>query len=62
MIGAKALDASLIDAKYGYAVDSHGDVGGLIVASPTQAKFEITCHGKAVMQVWHLKKVFLRLR
>ena len=46
LIGAKALDASLIDAKYGYAVDSHGDVGGLIVASPTQAKFEITCHGK----------------
>ena len=46
LVGAKVLDASLIDAKYGYAVDSHGKVGGLIVASPTQAKFEITCHGK----------------
>ncbi|PKR78922.1 hypothetical protein CEY16_03975 [Halalkalibacillus sediminis] len=47
LVGAKALDGSQIYAKYGYAVDSNGDVGNIIVAAPTQAKLWITARGKS---------------
>ncbi|MGM8214049.1 M20/M25/M40 family metallo-hydrolase [Bacillaceae bacterium W0354] len=46
LVGAKALDSSLLKADYGYAVDSTGQVGNMIVAAPTQAKIEIVSHGK----------------
>ena len=46
LIGAKALDKSLLKAKYGYALDSNGDVGDIIVAAPTQAKLHIVVKGK----------------
>ncbi|MBP3040954.1 M20/M25/M40 family metallo-hydrolase [Bacillaceae bacterium Marseille-Q3522] len=46
LVGAKALDASLIKAKYGYALDSDGKVGDIIVAAPTQAKLAAVIHGK----------------
>ncbi|GAA0458460.1 M20/M25/M40 family metallo-hydrolase [Alkalibacillus silvisoli] len=46
LVGARALDSSLIKAKYGYAVDSNGDVGNIIVAAPSQAKLEIIPRGK----------------
>src|SRR5699024_6054082 len=36
LVGAKAIDRSLINAKYGYALDSDGEVGDLIVEAPTQ--------------------------
>ncbi|MDV2580898.1 M20/M25/M40 family metallo-hydrolase [Alkalibacillus haloalkaliphilus] len=46
LVGAKALDATLVKAKYGYAVDSNGYVGNIVVAAPSQAKLEITSRGK----------------
>lgn len=46
LAGAKAMDPSLITAKYGYAVDSDGKVGGIVTAAPYQAKVSVTIHGK----------------
>ncbi|WLV23504.1 M20/M25/M40 family metallo-hydrolase [Aciduricibacillus chroicocephali] len=46
LVGAKELDASLIKAKYGYALDSDGEIGDLIVAAPTQAKIHAVIKGK----------------
>ncbi|MCD8500979.1 MAG: M20/M25/M40 family metallo-hydrolase [Bacillaceae bacterium] len=44
--GAKELDPTLIKAKYGYALDSDGEVGNIIVAAPTQAKVNAIIKGK----------------
>lgn len=44
--GAKALDPSLLTAKFGYALDSDGKVGDIIVAAPTQAKVKAVIKGK----------------
>lgn len=44
--GAKAMDKSLITAKYGFAVDSDGKVGGIVTAAPFQAKLWTTIRGK----------------
>ncbi len=46
LVGAKELDSTKIIAKYGYALDSDGKVGDIIVAAPTQAKVKATIHGK----------------
>ncbi len=46
LVGAKALDSSLVTAKYGYALDSDGKVGEIVVAAPTQAKITATIKGK----------------
>lgn len=46
LVGAKALDSSLIHAKYGYAIDSDGKVGNIVVAAPTQAKIKATVKGQ----------------
>ncbi|SFJ23626.1 peptidase T-like protein [Halobacillus dabanensis] len=46
LVGAKALDSTLLKAKYGYALDSDGQVGNIIVAAPTQAKINATVKGK----------------
>lgn len=46
LVGAKSLDGSLLKANYGYALDSNGDVGDIIVAAPTQAKVFTTIKGK----------------
>lgn len=46
LVGAKALDPSLVTAKFGYALDSDGKVGDIIVAAPTQAKVNATIYGK----------------
>ncbi|MFC5603484.1 M20/M25/M40 family metallo-hydrolase [Sporosarcina koreensis] len=46
LVGAKAMDAALLKAKYGYAVDSDGKVGGIVTAAPYQAKLWTTIHGK----------------
>ncbi|SDI39007.1 tripeptide aminopeptidase [Alteribacillus persepolensis] len=46
LVGAKALDESLLKADYGYALDSDGEVGNLIVAAPTQSKIEVKVKGK----------------
>ncbi|WP_110111247.1 tripeptidase T [Bacillus sp. CGMCC 1.16541] len=46
LVGAKALDPALVTAKFGYALDSDGKVGNIIVAAPTQAKVKVTIFGK----------------
>jgi tripeptide aminopeptidase len=46
LVGAKALDSSLMKAKYGYALDSDGLVGNIVVAAPTQAKVKAVIYGK----------------
>lgn len=46
LVGAKALKPSYVKAKYGFAVDSDGKVGNIIVAAPTQAKVKAIIHGK----------------
>ncbi|MDY0396501.1 M20/M25/M40 family metallo-hydrolase [Virgibacillus halophilus] len=46
LVGAKALDESLLRAQYGYAIDSDGPVGNIVVAAPTQAKVLATVKGK----------------
>ncbi|QHS22670.1 M20/M25/M40 family metallo-hydrolase [Virgibacillus sp. MSP4-1] len=46
LVGSKALDSSLIKAKYGYALDSDGQVGDVVIAAPTQAKVNADIIGK----------------
>lgn len=46
LAGAKEIDQSLLTAKYGYAVDSDGKVGGIVTAAPYQAKLTTIIRGK----------------
>lgn len=46
LVGAKAIDSKDLIAKYGYALDSDGEVGTVIVAAPTQSKVNATVYGK----------------
>ena len=46
LAGAKELDPALVTAKYGFAVDSDGKVGGIVTAAPFQTKIEATLRGK----------------
>lgn len=46
LVGAKALDRSLLKADYGYAIDSNGNVGDIVISAPTQAKLFATIKGK----------------
>ncbi|WP_335872674.1 tripeptidase T [Bacillus sp. 2205SS5-2] len=46
LVGAKELDPTFVTAKYGFALDSDGKVGNIIVAAPTQAKVKAVIHGK----------------
>lgn len=46
LAGAKEMDPSLIQAKFGYAIDSDEKVGGIVIAAPFQAKLRTTIHGK----------------
>lgn len=47
LVGAKALDASMIQAEYGFALDSNGPVGDIIVAAPTQSQIIATIIGRS---------------
>ena len=49
-------------AKYGYALDSDGKVGTIIVAAPTQAKVRATIYGKTAHAGVAPEKASLRLR
>ncbi|MDI2588715.1 M20/M25/M40 family metallo-hydrolase [Psychrobacillus sp. NEAU-3TGS] len=46
LVGAKELDSTLLTAKYGYAIDSDGTVGGIVTAAPFQSKLWTTITGK----------------
>lgn len=41
LIGAKTLEQAFITSEFGYVLDSVGAVGGIVVASPTQAKLHM---------------------
>jgi tripeptide aminopeptidase len=45
--GAKVFDPSLLQAEYGFALDSNGKVGDIIVAAPYQAKVVATIRGRS---------------
>jgi tripeptide aminopeptidase len=45
--GARALDSALLKASYGYALDSNGPVGDIIIAAPAQSKIEVKVYGRA---------------
>ena len=47
LVGAKEIDQSLLNADYGYALDSDGAVGNLVVTAPYQAKFHVIVEGKS---------------
>ncbi len=47
LIGARALDASKVKARYGYALDSDGRVGMVCIGGPSQSKIHVVVHGKA---------------
>lgn len=46
LVGAKVLERERIVADYGFALDSDGPVGDIIVAAPTQAKIVAEIFGK----------------
>lgn len=46
LVGSKAIDPKEIIAKYGYALDSDGKVGTIVVAAPFQTKINTTIFGK----------------
>lgn len=46
LVGAKELNPEHIIAKYGFAIDSDGKVGGIVTAAPFQAKLFVTINGK----------------
>lgn len=47
LLGSRSMDSSKLDAKYGYALDSNGEIGEIAVAAPTQAKVFIKFFGKS---------------
>lgn len=47
LVGAKALNREHIQAEFGFAFDSTGPVGDIVVAAPTQAKIKATVYGKS---------------
>ena len=46
LVGAKELEPEKIIAKYGFAVDSDGKVGGIVTGAPYQAKLNVKILGK----------------
>lgn len=47
LVGAKSLDRSLIQADFGFALDSDGPVGDIVISAPSQVKVHAEIHGKA---------------
>lgn len=47
LVGAKALNRDDLKADFGFAFDSNGPVGEIIVAAPTQAQIKATIFGKS---------------
>ena len=47
LMGAKALDYTKINAKYGFVLDEGGEIGSVAVKAPSQNIIDITVKGKA---------------
>lgn len=47
LVGARAMEACRIKAKYGFALDSDGKVGDICTAAPSQEKIHVAVIGKS---------------
>lgn len=47
LMGSRALDPQQLDADFGFALDSNGEIGAIAVAAPTQAKVTMQIFGKS---------------
>ncbi len=47
LIGSRAMDGSRLKARFGYALDSNGEIGAIAVSAPTNSRQYITIRGKA---------------
>ncbi|WP_025701909.1 M20/M25/M40 family metallo-hydrolase, partial [Paenibacillus forsythiae] len=47
LVGSRALDPKYLDADFGFALDSNGEIGAIAVAAPTQAKIKMQIFGKS---------------
>ncbi|MCE3202079.1 M20/M25/M40 family metallo-hydrolase [Paenibacillus sonchi] len=47
LLGARNMDPSHLDAEFGFALDSNGEVGAIAVAAPAQAKVTMQIFGKS---------------
>lgn len=47
LLGAKHIDKELLQADFGYALDSDGEVGNIVTSAPYQAKFKVVIKGKS---------------
>lgn len=47
LVGARAMDKAMIKAKYGFALDSDGQVGDICTGAPYQEKIDVTVTGKS---------------
>ncbi|WP_340082039.1 M20/M25/M40 family metallo-hydrolase [Terribacillus sp. FSL K6-0262] len=46
LVGSRALDSSLLTAAFGYAIDSDGPVGDIVVSAPTRSTVLAKVYGK----------------
>ena len=44
--GSRNIDRSLLKADYGYALDSGGDIGEIVITAPGQEQIKVIVHGK----------------
>ncbi|MBY9081541.1 M20/M25/M40 family metallo-hydrolase [Paenibacillus sp. HN-1] len=47
LLGSRSLDPKYLDADFGFALDSNGELGAIAVAAPTQAKITMQIIGKS---------------
>ncbi|BCG60037.1 hypothetical protein PUR_34620 [Paenibacillus sp. URB8-2] len=47
LVGSRSLDPKYLDADFGFALDSNGEIGAIAVAAPTQAKIQMQIFGKS---------------
>ncbi|MHA6530752.1 M20/M25/M40 family metallo-hydrolase [Paenibacillus sp. BAC0078] len=47
LLGARSMNPELLDADFGFALDSNGEVGAIAVAAPAQAKVKMQIFGKS---------------
>jgi len=45
--GARAMERSVMEAEFGFALDSNGSIGDIATAAPGRAEIEIIFHGKS---------------
>lgn len=47
LAGSRAMDPKVLDADFGFALDSNGEVGAIAVAAPAQAKITMKIFGRS---------------